>query len=67
MIVMRDPKTFYFYFDWPKNFDENLKHVTEFIINSKKFLAENKIKNNEIEQLWSKYKRGSDIHEHGKQ
>ena len=53
MIVMRDPKTFYFYFD--------------FIINSKKFLAENKIKNNEIEQLWSKYKRGSDIHEHGKQ
>ena len=32
MIVIRDPKTFYFYFDWPKNVDENLKQETEFII-----------------------------------
>ena len=26
MIIIRDPKTFYFYFDWPKDLDENLKH-----------------------------------------
>ena len=58
MIVMRDPKTFYFYFEWPKDVDENLK--------SNESLAENKIKN-EIEQLLSKYKNGNNIHEHGKQ
>ena len=28
MIVIRDPKTVYFYFDWPKDVDENLKHET---------------------------------------
>ena len=32
MIVIRDPKTFYFHFDWPKNVDENLKQETEFIL-----------------------------------
>ena len=26
MIVIRDLKTFYFDFDWPKDDDENLKH-----------------------------------------
>ena len=26
MIVIRDPQTFYFGFDWPKDVDENLKH-----------------------------------------
>ena len=26
MIVIRDPKLFYFYFDWPENVDVNLKH-----------------------------------------
>ena len=31
MIVIRDPKTFCFNFDWPKDFDENLKHESEFI------------------------------------
>ena len=41
MIVVRYPQFFYFDFDWPKDFDENLKHETEFIIN-------------EIEQLLSK-------------
>ena len=66
MIVMRDPKTFYFYFEWPKDVDENLKHKTEFTIKSNESLAENKIKN-ELEQLLSKYKNGNNIHEHGKQ
>ena len=28
MVVLREPKTFYFDFDWPKNVDENLKHKT---------------------------------------
>ena len=32
MIVTRDPKTFDF--DWPKDFDESLKHEIEFIIKS---------------------------------
>ena len=58
MIVIRDPKTFYFYFNWPKDVDENSKHETEFIIKSNESLAENKIKN-EIEQLLSKYKHGN--------
>ena len=65
MIVIRDPKTFYFYFNWPKDVDENSKHETEFIIKSNESLAENKIKN-EIEQLLSKYKHGNNIHEHRK-
>ena len=66
MIVTRDPKTFYFDFDWPKDVNENLKHEIEFIIKSNESLAENKIKNN-IKQLLSKYKHGKNIHEHGKQ
>ena len=45
MIVISDPKTFYFDFDWPKDFDENLKHQIEFIIKRNEFLAENKMKN----------------------
>ena len=32
VIVIRDSKTFSFNFDWPKNVDENLKHMIEFII-----------------------------------
>ena len=32
IIVIRDPKTFYFNFDRPKDFDENLNHEIEFII-----------------------------------
>ena len=50
IIVIRDPETFRFDFDWPKYVDENLKHETEFIIKSNESLAENKIKN-KIEQL----------------
>ena len=66
MILIRDPKTFCFNFDWQKDVDENLKHKIEFIIKSNESLAENKIKN-EIEQLLLKYKHGNNIHEHGKQ
>ena len=66
MIVIRDPKTFCFNFDWPKYVDENLTHEIEFIIKSNESLAENKIKN-EIEQLLLKYKHGNNILEHRKQ
>ena len=50
IIVIRGPKNFCFNFDWQKDVDENLKHKIEFIIESNKSLAENKIKN-AIEQL----------------
>ena len=50
IIVIRDPKKFYFDFDWPKDVDENLKYKIELITKRNQFLAENKIKN-EIEQL----------------
>ena len=66
MIVIRDPKTFYFYFDWPKEVNENLKHEIEFIMKSNESLAENKTKN-ETEQLLFKYKHGKNIHEQQKQ
>ena len=66
MIVIRDPKTFCFDFDWPKDIDENLKDEIEFIIKSNESLAENKIKS-EIEQLLVKYKHGNNIHENGQQ
>ena len=44
MIVIRDPKTLCFNFDWPKYDDENLKQEIEFIIKSNQSLAENKRK-----------------------
>ena len=65
MIVIRDPKTFCFNFEWSKDVDEDLKHEIEFIKKSNESLAESKIKN-EIEQLLVKYKHGNNIHEHGK-
>ena len=64
MIVIRDPKTYCFNFDWPKDVDENLKYEVEFIIKDDESLAENKTKN-EIEQLLLKYKHENNIHEHG--
>ena len=67
MTVIRDPKTFVFNFDWPKDVDENLKHEIEFIIKSNELLAENKIKKNKIEQFLLKYKHGNNIHQHVKQ
>ena len=66
MIVIRDPKTFYFNFDLPKDVDKNLKCDIEFVIKINEFLAEIIIKN-EVEQLLLKYKHGNNIHEHGKQ
>ena len=65
MIIIRDPKTFCFRFDLPKDVDENLKHETEFIIKSNESFAENKIKN-ETKELLLKYNHGNNIHEYGK-
>ena len=65
MIVIRDPKTFCFNFDWLKYVDENLKHEIEFIIKSSECLAKIQIKN-KIEQLLLKYKHGNNIQEQGK-
>ena len=66
IVVIRDPKPFYFYFDWPKVVEKNLKHEIECIIKSNESLAENKIKS-KIEQLLSKYNNENNIFEHGKQ
>ena len=64
--VIRDAKTFYFDFDWPKDVDKNLNYEIEYIIKGNESLAEDKVKH-EIEPLFSKYKHGKNIHEHGKQ
>ena len=40
MIVTRDPRFFYFNFDWPKYVDEDLKHEIKFIIKSNEFRGE---------------------------
>ena len=61
MIVIRDPKTFYFDSDLPKDVDKYLKHQMEFITKSNESLAENKMKN-ETGRLLSKYKHGNNIH-----
>ena len=66
MIEIRDPKTFCFNFDWPKDIGESLKHEIDFIITNNESLAETKMKN-EIEQLLLKCKHGNNIHEKGKQ
>ena len=58
MIVIRDSKNFDFHFDWPKDFDKNLKHEIEFLRKSNEPLAENKMIN-QTEQLLSTYKRGN--------
>ena len=60
MVVVRDLKTSYIDFDWPKNVKENLKHENEVIIKSNESLAENKIKN-EIKQLLLKHKQGNHV------
>ena len=66
MIVIKDPKTFSFSSNWPKDVDENLTHEYKFIIKSNESLGDNKMKN-EIEQLMLKHKYGNNDHEHGKQ
>ena len=65
MIIIRDPKTFCFRFDLPKDVDENLKHEIEFIIKSNESFTENKIKN-KTKELLLKYNHGNNIHEYGK-
>ena len=57
IIVVEDPKTFCFRFDFPKDLDEKLRCEIEFIIKGNESLAGNKIKN-EVEQLLLKYKDG---------
>ena len=54
MIVITNPETFYFNFEFPKD-PENFNYEIEFMIKSNESLTENKIKS-EIEQLLSKYK-----------
>ena len=66
MIVIRDPKTFCFNFDWPKDVGENMRYEIEAIRKSNESLAENKIKN-KTEQLLLKYKDGYNIQEQRKQ
>ena len=66
MIVIRDPKTFCFDFNWPKDVDENLKLEIEFIIKRNESLVENKIKR-EIEKLLLKCTNRYNIYEHEKQ
>ena len=39
MILIRDPKTFYFDFGWYKDVNENLKHKIEFIIKRNEYVA----------------------------
>ena len=48
MVVITDPKTFYFDFVWSEDVDENLKHKIEIIVKSNESLAENK--KNEVVQ-----------------
>ena len=66
MIVIRDPKTFCFDFNRPKDVDENLKLEIEFIIKRNESLVENKIKR-EIEKLLLKCTNRYSIYEHEKQ
>ena len=65
MIVISEPKTFYFNFDLPKDADKNLKHEVELMIKQNEPSAENEIKN-ETEQLLSKYEHGNNMYEHKK-
>ena len=41
-IVIRDLKTFYFNFHWPKDVDDNLKHEIDFLIKSNASLTQKK-------------------------
>ena len=37
MVIIREPKTFYFDFDWYKNFNQNLTNEIQFIAKSNEF------------------------------
>ena len=54
MIVIRDPRTFYFNFDWNKDVDDSLKHDIKFITKSSESLTENKMKNKKLSILNNK-------------
>ena len=49
MLVIQEPKTFHFNFDFPKHFGKNLKHEIEFIVSRNESLAKYNMKN-EIER-----------------
>ena len=66
MIVIRDPKTFYFDIDQPKSVDDNLKHEIKFVLKRDQSLAENKIKN-QTESLLLKYNLENNSNEYEKQ
>ena len=44
MVVIREPRTFDFNFDFPKDVDKNLKHEIGIIIKNNKSLTQNKKK-----------------------
>ena len=44
MVVIREPKTFHFNFDLPKDFDKTLKDDIELVIKHNESLAEKKVK-----------------------
>ena len=51
MILIRDPKTFHFNFDWSKDIDENLNSKIEFAMKSNESLVEDKKKTNKETRL----------------
>ena len=55
MIVIRDPKTFYFLFDWPNYVDDNLKREIDFIIKSNESSTENKAKKKQKKSKLNSY------------
>ena len=65
LVIVTEPSTVYF--DLPKNVGNNLQHKFDSLIKHGKLLAKEIIKKNNNSQLLSKYKHGSNIHEHGKQ
>ena len=64
LVITAEPKTIHF--DLTKDVYNNLKDQIDSTIKQNKLLAEHAIKN-DIRQLFSKYKYGNDIQEHGKQ
>ena len=66
MILKRDPETFCLNFDLTKDISKNLIREIEFFMKIIESWAKS-IENKEIEQLYSKYRHGYNIHEQGKQ
>ena len=53
MVVVREAKTFYFDFNWPKDADDNFKHKIEFIRKSNECLPDNNIKKTRLNNYCS--------------